>query len=122
MDSRRQNKVNKLLIKELSSFFQKNSHFSQGGLLTVTDVKITSDLSIARVHLSFIGVKDIQKAVDYISERVSTIRGDIGNTLRNDLRKIPEFHFFPDESAEYSQNINRILDNLNIPPAENEPE
>ena len=119
MDSRRQNKVNKLLLKELSEYFQKNSHYSQGGLLTITEVKVTSDLSIARVYISFMSVKNTEAATDYVIDHANSIRGELGNALRNQLRKIPEFQFFLDESAEYAQNINKIMENLNIPPEEN---
>lgn len=120
MDSRRQNKVNRLLLKEISAFFQKNSHYANGGLITVTEVKITSDLSIARVYLSLIGVKNPSELVDNIVDKTSVIRGEIGTLVRNQLRKIPEFHFYLDETAQYAQNIGKIIDNLDIPPEDNE--
>lgn len=118
MDSRRQNKVNKLLLKELSGFFQKNSHFAMGGLITVTDVTITADLGIARIHLSLLGGGNPEKIMEGIEDKTSFIRGEIGNALRNSLRKIPELHFYLDDSAEYAQNMNKVLGDLNIPPEE----
>lgn len=120
MNSRRQQKVNRLLLKEISDFFQRNAHFANGGLITVTDVSITSDLSVARVYLSIIGTKNPSEAIDKIIAHTSMIRGEIGTLLRNQLRKIPEFHFFHDESAEYAQNIGKIIDNLDIPPEESD--
>lgn len=120
MDSRRQQKVNRLLQKEISDFFQRNHHYANGGLITVTDVSITSDLSIARIYLSIIGTKNPSEVVEKVKENVGRIRGEIGNLLRNQLRKIPELHFYHDMSAEYAQNIGRIIDNLDIPPEEEE--
>ncbi|QNL21892.1 30S ribosome-binding factor RbfA [Hyphobacterium sp. CCMP332] len=120
MDSRRQNKVNRLLQKEISEFFQRNAHYGNGALITVTEVKITSDLSIARVYLSLIGTKNPQQVIDKVVEKTSSIRGEIGTLIRNQLRKIPEFHFFLDETAQYAQNISKIIDNLDIPPEDNE--
>lgn len=117
MDSRRQNKVNRLLLKEISSYFQRNPQHARGGLITVTDVKITSDLSIARVYLSFIGVKEAQTVLDQIIDHTSAIRGEVGTLIRNQLRKIPEFHFFHDDTADYAQKMDKIIDNLHIPPS-----
>jgi ribosome-binding factor A len=118
MDSRRQNKFNRLLLKEISAYFQKNPHYAKGGLITVTDVKVTSDLSIARVYLSFIATKDPQKALDAITDHTSSIRGDVGTLIRNQLRKIPELHFFHDDTADYAQKMDKIIDDLHIPPSE----
>ncbi len=114
--------MNRLLLKEVSAFFQKNSQFAKGGLITVTDVKISPDLGIARIYLSFIGIKDSQKALDQIVEQTSMIRGEIGNLIRNQLRKIPELYFYLDDSAEYAQNIGKIIDNLDIPNKEEDGE
>jgi ribosome-binding factor A len=116
MDSRRQNKVNRLLLKEVSSYFQKNSQYAKGGLITVTEVKITSNLGIARIYLSFIAVKDTDAAMKNVIEHTSVIRGEIGNLIRNQLRKNPELHFFHDDTAVYAQNIGKIIDDLEIPP------
>ncbi len=120
MDSRRQNKVNRLLLKEISAFFQRNAHFGNGGLITVTEVKITSDLSIARIYISLLGTKNSQEIINNIVDKTSAIRGEVGTLIRNQLRKIPEFHFFLDESAEYAQNISKIIDNLDIPKEDDE--
>ena len=111
-----------MLMKELSDIFQKNAEYAQKGLLTVTDVKISPDLSLARVHLSFIGVKDPLKAVENIENSHGAIRGEMGNKLRNSLRKIPELQFFLDDTAEYAQKINKIMDGLDIPPSKDDEE
>lgn len=104
-------------MKELSDIFQKNSQYAQKGLLTVTDVKVSPDLSLARIYLSFIGVKDSLKAVENIENSHGAIRGELGNNLRNSLRKIPELQFYLDDTAEYAQKINKIMDGLHIPPS-----
>ncbi len=122
MESIRQKKVGRLIKEEVVSFFQGQGRGMFGNVLaTVTGVKMSPDLSIARIYLSFLPSEKKAEMLDRAEENKGRVRGFVGKRLRSALRKIPEFHFHNDETAEYSQHINKILDSLDIPPAD-EPE
>lgn len=110
MDSKRLDKVNKLILKELSEIFQKELKPAVSSLMiTVTHVKVTSDLSYANVYLSIFGVDDKQKVVDEVSQNARAIRGMLGNRIRHQLRVVPELRFFEDDSLDYIENIDKLL-------------
>lgn len=110
MDSKRLDKVNKIILKELSEIFQKELKPAVSSLMiTVTHVKVTSDLSYANVYLSIFGVDDKQKVVDEVSQNARAIRGMLGNRIRHQLRVVPELRFFEDDSLDYIENIDKLL-------------
>ncbi|MGP1446676.1 MAG: 30S ribosome-binding factor RbfA [Candidatus Limimorpha sp.] len=110
MDSKRLDRVNKLMLKELSDIFQKEMRPSVPGLMiTVTKVNVTSDLSYARVYLSIFGVSDKQKVVEEVGSNAKALRGMLGNRIRHQMRIIPELRFFEDDSLDYIENINNLL-------------
>lgn len=110
MDSKRLDKVNKLILKELGEIFQKELKPAVPSLMiTVTHVKVTSDLSYANVYLSVFGVDDKQKVVDEVGQNARAIRGLLGNRVRHQMRVIPELRFFQDDSLDYIENIDKLL-------------
>ena len=110
MDNKRLDKVNKLILKELGEIFQKELKPAVPGLMiTVTHVKVTSDLGYANVYLSVFGVEDKQKVVDEVSQNTRAIRGLLGNWVRHQMRVIPELRFFEDDSLDYIENIDKLL-------------
>ena len=117
MESVRQKKIGKLVQQELGEIFQKEGQGIFGPILvTVTQVRVSPDLSIARVYLSFL---PSEKAADHLSrlqDNAGRIRGDLGNRLKKNLRRIPDLEYFHDDTGEYAAKINKILDNLDIPP------
>ncbi len=122
MESIRQKKVGKLIHKEVVDYFLSQGKGMFGdSLVTVTGVRMTPDLSIAKVYLSFLPSTRKEDLLEKAEDQKSRIRGEIGKKLRSSLRKIPDFAFYHDDTAEYSQHINKILDSLDIPPSE-EPE
>ena len=106
----RQNKVSRLVQKELGEIFQREgSSFFTGKMITVTDVRITPDLGQARVYLSVfpsIGKKDFNRI---LQENTGHIRHQLGNRIRNQLRLVPELQYFMDDSLDYLDNIERLL-------------
>lgn len=103
-------KVNKMILKELGEIFQKELKPAVPSLMiTVTHVKVTSDLSYANVYLSIFGVDDKQKVVDEVSQNTRAIRGLLGNRIRHQLRVVPELRFFEDDSLDYIENIDKLL-------------
>ena len=110
MTTTRQHKVSRLLQKELGEYFQKHaSAFAGGKMITVTVVRISPDLGVAKVYLSIFPGEKADETVQTISDRAGLIRSEMGNILRNQLRHIPEFAFFLDDSLDYIDRIEDLL-------------
>jgi ribosome-binding factor A len=110
MTNTRQYKVSRLLLKELADYFQKHgSEHSGGKMVSVTVVRISPDLGVAKVYLSVFPSQELTATVQSISERAGMIRSEMGKRLRNQLRHIPEFIFYPDDSLDYINNIENLL-------------
>lgn len=110
MDSIRQNKISRLLQKELAELFQRETqeHF-KGKLISVTIVRISSDLSVARVYLSIFPSEGSAEVLKLIKQIGPQIRGLLGRKVGKQLRIIPELDFFIDDSLDYIDNLNHIL-------------
>lgn len=110
MDSTRQLKISRLLLKELGYLFQINSRkYTNKGLITITKVNVTKDMGLARVNLSLFGVGDKQETLKTIKHHTSEIRRDLGLRIRNQVRIIPELEFFEDDALDYIENIENLL-------------
>jgi ribosome-binding factor A len=110
METTRQQKIARLLQKELATIFQKESRsLAAGALVTVTRVRISPDLSVAKVYLSIFPVKDIQKMLEDIKEKTKEIRGLLGKGVKEQLRIVPELVFYIDDSLDYADKIDRLL-------------
>jgi len=120
MDTKRQLKFSKLILKELSQIFQIDSrHLFGNAFITVTNVEISPDLSVAKIRLSFMLVADKNILLQSIQEKAKNIRLILGNKIRNQVRIVPELVFFLDDTADYAIKMDSILKGLNIPKAEN---
>jgi ribosome-binding factor A len=110
MTTTRQHKVSRLLQKELGDYFQRQGSAITGGkMVTVTIVRISPDLGIARVYLSIFPGDQAAEAVQAISDKAGLVRSEVGKKLRNQLRHIPEFVFFLDDSLDYIDRIEDLL-------------
>ncbi|MCY7352885.1 MAG: 30S ribosome-binding factor RbfA [Cytophagaceae bacterium] len=123
MDSKRQQKFARQIQKDLGEIFQRDarSHF-EGAFITVTDVKVTPDMGIARVYLSFLLVKDREGTLELIRGKTKTVRQILANRIRHQVRVIPELQFFLDDTAEYAAKMDALFADLVIPPAPAEEE
>jgi ribosome-binding factor A len=109
MSSIRQNKIGGVIQEELSMFFQRNAReICLGAMVSVTIVRVTSDLSLARCYLSVFTGPDKKEVLESIKEHTGKIRGDVGKRLKN-MRKIPELLFFIDDSLDYALKIDELL-------------
>mgnify|MGYP006279229417 FL=1 len=110
MATTKQKKVARLVQKELGDIFQKKnrSHF-EGKMITVTVVRISPDLLIAKVYLSIYPSQDNDKTLELVKHYGSEIRYELGNRIRHQVRRIPELNFFIDDSLDYIDNIDRLL-------------
>ena len=112
----RQQKYNKLIQKELSDIFLKDKRGILGNaFITIADVRISPDLSVAKVYLSMTLVKDKKAVLHSIELHKSEIRKALGDRIRNQARIVPALVFFIDEVEETAQRIEDLIKNLNIP-------
>jgi ribosome-binding factor A len=112
----RQQKYSKLILKELSDIFLKEkTNFLDNAFITVADVRMSPDLSVAKIYLSMTLAKDKQAVLDKINLKKSEIRKALGNKIRNQARIVPQLVFYIDEIEEGAQRIEDIIKNLNIP-------
>ncbi|MFP4288172.1 MAG: 30S ribosome-binding factor RbfA [Bacteroidales bacterium] len=109
MESQRQKRINKLLQKDLGEILQRESpNKFLRAMITVTQVKVTSDLSIARIYISIFGA-DPGKVIEQVKLHTSEIRKQLGLRVKNQLRHVPELQFFIDDSLDYIENIEKLL-------------
>ena len=109
MDTNRQNKVARLIQKDLSTIFQKQTRQTRGILVSVSVVRVSPDLSVAKAYLSIFPSERAQEILDNINAHVSEIRYELGTLERFQLRIIPELKFFIDDSLDYVENIDKLL-------------
>jgi ribosome-binding factor A len=110
MTSTRQNKVARLIQKELGDIFLKESKDHYGGkMISVTVVRMTPDLAIAKVYLSVFPTGGDKDPLSEVNENHSRLRYELGNRIRHQLRIVPELIFIIDDSLDYLENIERLL-------------
>lgn len=107
----RQQKINTVLQQEVATLLQKavREGSVKNLLLSVTKVRVTSDLSIAKIYLSVFPVKDANTYVKTLQENNYQLRHDLAQRMKNQLRRIPELHFYLDDSLDYIEQIDREL-------------
>ena len=109
MESTRQSKIARLIQKELSEIFLLQAKSMNGVLVSVTAVRVSPDLSIARVYISVFPSERGDEIVKSLNGNMKAIRFDSGNRLRHQLRIIPELKFFIDDSLDYLERIDELL-------------
>ena len=110
MDTTRQNKISRLIQKELGEILQRQgrSHFG-GAMITVTNVIITKDLSLAKVYLSLFATKDKNELLKKIESNTREIRMNLTQKVKNQLRIMPDLKFYIDDALDYIDNIDNLL-------------
>ena len=109
MQETRQNKIARLLQKELSVIFQEQTRGMHGVMVSVTRTKISPDLSICTAYLSIFPSEKGEELLTNIQTNEKTIRYELGTRVRNQLRIIPELRFFIDDSLDYIERIDELL-------------
>lgn len=109
MGSIRQNRIEGVIKEELSVFFQRNARdICLGAMVSVTVVRITPDLSLARCYLSVFAGPSKEEVLENVKENASKIRGEIGKHLKN-MKKLPQLSFHIDDSLDYAHEIDELL-------------
>lgn len=109
MQETRQNRIARLLQKELASIFQSQTRATHGILISVTQTKISPDLSTCTAYLSIFPSDKAEELLKNINKNEKTIRYDLGQRVRSQLRIIPELRFFLDDSLDYIEHIDELL-------------
>jgi ribosome-binding factor A len=110
MESTRQKKVARLLQKELAEILRiKTTELARGKMLTVTTVRVSPDLSLAKIYLSIFPSDNSRSTLENITDNTPRIRNELGGKIRNQLRIVPEIAFYLDDSLDYIDNIDSLL-------------
>ncbi len=110
MESTRQAKIARLIQKELSEIFRRQTAKTHGVLVSVSTVRVSPDLSTAKAYLSVFPGAESQKVIENINRNAKTIRYELAQIVRHQLRKTPELTFFLDDSLDYIENIDNLLE------------
>jgi ribosome-binding factor A len=112
-EGKRQKQVASEISKELNDIFLKMGlNMQDGGMVSLSSVKITPDLYEARIYISLFKVKNPDAALEKFKERSSEIRGELGKRMRHQLRSIPQLTFYIDDTLDYVFKIEELLDNI----------
>ncbi len=110
MDSIRQNKVSRLIQRDLSEMFQQEcKEFTVGAMLSITTVRVSPDLSYAKVYVSVFPSGRVDEVMKSLEEHNKTIRFILGKKVGKQMRIIPELRFFVDDSLDYIDKIDELL-------------
>ena len=109
MQATRQEKINRLVQKELSEIFRLETAKTTGVLISVSHVRVSPDLSVARVHLSIFPSERGTEMIANINANATAIRYDLAQRLRYQLRRTPELTFYIDDSLDYIEHIDQLL-------------
>lgn len=109
MQETRQNKVARLLQKELAQIFQEQTRATHGMMVSVTRTKVSPDLSICTAYLSVFPSEKASETVANVNENMKTIRFELGKRIGKQVRIIPELRFFLDDSLDYIDRIDKLL-------------
>jgi ribosome-binding factor A len=113
--STRQNKLSRFVQREMAEIFlQLNKSKYHGKLISVTVVRVTKDLSIARIYLSIYPSEFSKEILSDIQLNSKSIRGELGRRIGKSVRVIPELEFFIDDSLDYIDHIDDLLHNKGI--------
>jgi len=120
-ESKRQQKFARLILKDLGEILQQDKRgILEGAFITVADVMMSPDLSIAKVYLSMLMIKDRKALLAKINDRKSEIRKALGNKIGKQVRIVPNLLFYIDDIPENASRIDKIIGDLDIPAVEDE--
>ncbi|MGQ8335593.1 30S ribosome-binding factor RbfA [Sunxiuqinia sp. A32] len=110
MESTRQNKISRLIQRELADIFQKESRtLFMGKMISVTVVRVSPDLGLAKAYISIFPSDNSREVLKHIRISNPKIRGLLGRRVGKQLRVVPELEFYIDDSLDYIDNIDNLL-------------
>jgi ribosome-binding factor A len=110
VESTRQKKVSRLIQKEIADIFlRKGSIYAPGKMISITKVRISPDLSFARIYLSIFPSTNNTHVLQVVQDHAPKIRFDLGHKVRSQLRIVPDIVFYIDDSLDYIDKIDKLL-------------
>jgi ribosome-binding factor A len=117
MESKRQQKFAGVIQKDLAEIFQREGmNYLPGTMVTVTKVRVSPDLALARVYLSFFNSSNNDLAINTIKAHSSEIRYKLGSRIKDQARIVPQLDFFLDDTSEYVERMDKIFDKISKEP------
>lgn len=112
-ESKRQQRFAGVIQQDLAELFQREGNsWAPGAFVTVTKVRVTPDLAIARVYLSFLNTKTAKESVAAIKTKTNEIRYKLGARIKNQARIVPQLEFFLDDTNEYVEHMDKLFDEI----------
>jgi ribosome-binding factor A len=113
MESKRQQKFAGVIQQDLAAIFQREGMgFLPNTLVTITKVRVTPDLALARVFLSFFNNTNTQLALQTVKQHANEIRYKLGARIKDQVRVVPQLEFFVDDTSEYVERMDKIFDKI----------
>lgn len=113
-ESKRQKQVAQLVMEEMSDIFQREGlNVVDGGMVSISKVMVTPDLLEARIYLSLFQIKDTAKLLHTIKERTWDLRKQLGQRVKNQLRRVPELVFYNDDTLDYVFKMEELFKKIN---------
>lgn len=109
METKRQAKISRLLQKELSEIFRRQTASLGGVLVSVSVVRVSPDLGVAKAYLSIFPSEKSAEILENINAQSKSVRYELAQIVRQVLRKCPELQFYLDDSLDYIENIDKLL-------------
>lgn len=111
METNRQQKIARLLQRELSELLRKEGFaYAPGRMLTVSKVTVSPDLGLAKAYLSIFPSTSAKEDLKKITEHTKTIRYSLGKVVGKQLRVVPDLAFYLDDTLDYLENIDNLLE------------
>jgi ribosome-binding factor A len=113
MESKRQQKFAGVLQEELAAVFQREGGaYLPNTLVTITKVRVSPDLAVAKVYLSFLSTNNISLSIAEVNAHASEIRYKLGARIRHQARVVPTLTFFVDDTNTYVEHMDKIFDKI----------
>lgn len=113
-EGKRQKQIAGLLHEEMSTIFQRlGLNMIDGGMVSISSVKVTPDLLEARFYLSLFQVKDVAGAIKRIEERHHEIKKELAAKVRHQLRSIPVLRFYQDDTLDHVFKMEELFKKIN---------
>ena len=113
MESKRQQKFAGVIQEDLAAILQREgANYLPNTMVTITKVRVTPDLAIARVFLSFFNNTNTQLALNTIKSHSSEIRYKLGARIKDQVRIIPQLEFFVDDTGDYVERMDKLFDKI----------
>ncbi|MVZ63281.1 30S ribosome-binding factor RbfA [Sphingobacterium humi] len=120
-ESKRQQRFAGVIQQDLAEMFQREGNsWAPGAFITVTKVRVTPDLSIARVYLSFLNSSTAKEAITNVRSKTNEIRYKLGARIKNQARIVPQLEFFLDDTNEYVEHMDKLFDEISKEPRQPE--